>query len=140
MKGPAARGVGIALATVALAVVALAAFTWWALEADGVAIVTTRSPDGSLRQTHVWYVEPEGELWVEAGTPENGWFRDVRRDPVLDFAAQDRTGRYRAEVLPNPDGHRRIRALLRAKYGLRDAWIATVFDTGNSVAVRLLPP
>ena len=50
------------------------AVTWWVLEAGGVAVIETRSPDGMLRSTHVWYAEPDGELWLEAGTPENPWY------------------------------------------------------------------
>jgi hypothetical protein len=40
---------------------------------------------------------------------------------------------------PDEGPHRRIRALLRKKCGLRDWWIAAVFDTSHSIAVRLIP-
>jgi hypothetical protein len=45
----------------------------------------------------------------------------------------------RAEPVPGPEGHARIRDLLRAKYGLADVWINLLVDTSQSVAVRLVP-
>jgi hypothetical protein len=128
-----------ALAVLAALAAAFAGATWWALESGGVAVVETRAPDGSLRSTHVWYAEPDGELWLEAGTPENGWFEDVRRDPTLGFRAEGRTGRYLAQPLEEPGAHERIRSLLRRKYGLRDRWVGLLVDTSRSVAVRLVP-
>jgi hypothetical protein len=45
--------------------------------------------------------------------------------------------RCHANVLPDPEGHERIRRLLRAKYGWADRWTALVVDLSRSVAVRL---
>jgi len=59
-----------------------------ALEASEVAGVTTRTATGERRSTHVWYVEREGALWLEAGSPHNPWFVDssgsiaVRLEPT----------------------------------------------------------
>ena len=75
------RVLGSVVAT-ALCFVALA---WWVLESGGVARIETTAADGSLRETHVWYVVRDGELWVEAGTPENSWFVDVQREPGVVF-------------------------------------------------------
>ena len=83
----------IAAASVAVALLGFIATTWWALESIGVATVETQQADGALRQTHVWYVEPDGELWLEAGTPENGWFRDALESPVLTFESERLSGR-----------------------------------------------
>ncbi len=129
----------VALVALALVVVAFIGVTWWALEASGVAVVETRAPDGSLRSTHVWFAEPEGELWLEAGTPTNGWYVDVQDDPRVSFRAPERSGEYEARAVAEPGAHGRIRALLREKYGLRDWWIGVLFDTSRSVAVRLVP-
>jgi ABC-2 type transport system ATP-binding protein len=56
--------------------------TGWALESGGVAVLETETADGTVRSTHIWYAEPDGELWVEAGTPENGWYLDIQKDPL----------------------------------------------------------
>lgn len=36
-------------------------------------MVETRDAGGAAHRTHVWFVEAEGELWLEAGTPEYPW-------------------------------------------------------------------
>lgn len=127
----------IAIVVLASVLAAFALTTWWALESSGVAVIETRSTDGSLRATHVWFAEPEGELWLEAATPSSPWLQDVQRDPVLSFSAAGRSGRYAAHPIPGPAAHEKIRSLLREKYGLRDRWVGLLVDTSSSVAVRL---
>ena len=128
---------------IAVAVLALLAtfvlLTWMALEGGGVAIVETHSGDGSIRSTHVWFAEADGELWLEAGTPENPWFVDIQQNPTLTFTAGERSARYRAEPVSGARAQQRIRSLLREKYGIRDWWVGMLVDTGGSVAVRLSP-
>ena len=80
MAASAARIFGVALASVAALAIAFAAITRLALESGGVAIVETHAGDGSIRSTHVWFVEPERELWIEAGSAQNPWFDDLGRD------------------------------------------------------------
>ena len=120
-------------------VAAFGATTWWALESGGVAVIETRTPEGGVRSTHVWYAEPDGELWLEAGTPENAWFQDVQHDPELSFAAAGGSVRYVARPASGASDHARIRSLMREKYGLRDRWVGLIFETSHSVAVQLLP-
>jgi len=93
------------------------AFTWRALEAGGVAILETEMADGTQRLTHVWFAQPDGELWVEAGAPENGWYVDAQVQPRLSLSIpkQDRggdelSGTYLAERVAGPEGHDRIRS------------------------------
>ena len=125
---------------VVIAFFVFVAATWWALEADGVAIVQTTRADETVRATHVWYVRSDDEMLLEAGTPENGWFVDVGRDSNIVIAEPALlAGRYTAEALGNPEGHERIRSSMHDKYGWRDRWIGIVFDTSRSVAVRVLP-
>jgi len=125
---------------VAASAAAFSAATLWALEAGGVAVVATRRPSGAVRSTHVWYAERNGELWLEAGTPENAWFRDILRDPALTFIANGISTPYVARRVDDPSGHSEIRSLIREKYGVRDRWVGLIVDTSRSVAVRLLPP
>ena len=127
------------LIVVGTLVAAFGATTWWALESSGVAVIETRTPGGTVRSTHVWYTEPDKDLWLEAGTPENAWFQDVQQNPVLSFRANGRSARYVARPVDDPSGHSRIRSLIREKYGFRDRWVGLVVDTSRSVAVRLLP-
>ena len=117
---------------------AFAAITWLALESGGVAVVETHAPDGTTRATHVWTVEHDGALWLEAGSPNNAWFADLRRDPHLRLRAEGATRDAVAEIVPEKSAE--IRAALRAKYGWRDAWIQMLVNANRSTAVRLTFP
>ena len=114
--------------------------TWWALESGGVGILESQTANGTVRSTHVWYAEADGELWVEAGTPQNAWFLDVQADPAVFLFTSDESDEYIAEIVPGNAAHLRIRSLLREKYGFRDWWIDTIFDTSQSIAVRMVSP
>ena len=130
----------IALSVLAVLLVGFAGTSWLALESGGgVAIVATRAPDGGLRETHVWFVERDGELWLEAGTPENSWYQDVLRDPQLTFHTDGREERYTAQPTEDRTRHAELRKQLRAKYGWRDRWVSIYVDQDRSLAVRLLP-
>mgnify|MGYP003410918383 FL=1 len=139
MAASAARIFGVALASVAALAIAFAAITWLALESGGVAIVETHAGDGSIRSTHVWFVEPEREFWLEAGSAQNGWFDDFGRDPRIAFRAEGRHGEFLAERYEDSPTRARIRALLREKYGLRDRWVGLFVDQSRSLVVRLDP-
>jgi hypothetical protein len=127
-----------ALAAVAL-LVGLAGITGWALESGGVAVIETHEEGGGLRITHVWYVERDGTIWLEAGAPENGWVRDVERDPRIAFSAEEQSGEYLARPSRDPAICARLREQLRAKYGLRDRWVGLFVNSSRSFAVRLDP-
>lgn len=130
----------IFLALPAGLLIAFGATTWWALEAGGVAIIETIAPDGSRRETHVWFVESDDELWLEAGSPKNLWYRDVERDPSLRLRADDLDRETAARPSHEPGQRERIRALLREKYGVRDWWVGLLVDSTQSVAVELIAP
>ncbi|MFQ5415634.1 MAG: hypothetical protein ACE5FL_01170 [Myxococcota bacterium] len=129
----------IAILCIASALASFFGVTWYALESGGVAIVATRPANGPERRTHVWYVEPRDELWIEAGTPQNGWFVDLENDRELHFSADGIAARYRALPSSDPADQRRIRSLIRAKYGWRDRWVGMFVDSSKSVPVRLQP-
>jgi len=119
-------------------VAALGIFTWWALESSEVVVVTTKAEDGTARETHLWFAENQGELWLEAGTPLNPWYLDIQRDPRLRLRME---GGPAAEFVarPMPERSSDVRGLLNAKYGVRDRWVGLMVDSTESVAVRLLP-
>lgn len=116
------------------------AITAYALEADGVAVVASARPDGAPRETHVWFAQIDGEIWLEAGAPENGWYADALANPHLMVAFEGGPrAHYRALPDETPAAQQRVRAALRAKYGWRDAWVGMLVDASRSVAVRLAP-
>jgi len=61
----------------------------------------------------------------------------VQARPSLNFEVDGHSARYVATPSRDPDDRRRLRALMRAKYGLRDVWPSLLFDTSRSVSVRL---
>lgn len=125
------------LGIIALLVLALAIVTLYALEGREVVVLRTATADGGERTTRTWIADDAGAAWVEAATPERPFLHDLERDPTVRLERDHRPLRCRTTVAPNPDGHRRIRDLLAAKYGWADRWIAMVADTERSLAVRL---
>ena len=123
----------------AVLAVAFGATTLIALEGRDVAVLHTRDDAGGARRTRVWVAESDGALWVEAATPERGFYRDLLLRPELDVEHGGRAQRMIARPEPGDAGHERIRAMLRDKYGWADRWVALLQDTSRSVAVRLDP-
>jgi hypothetical protein len=134
----ATRWKGLLMVAIA-GLVSVAGLAWWVLESSGVAIAETRSADGAIRRTHVWYAETEDGIWLEAGRPDHPWYLDVQRDPRLVLRADGRSGEYEAATVAGQAAHEHVRALLREKYGLRDRILDSVIDTSTSIAVRLTP-
>ncbi len=127
------------VATVGVVLLLLGGITLLALEGQEVVVIRTTAAEGTARLTRVW-VAPQGdELWLEAATPERPWYRDVLVSPRVALRRNGHFQAFRAEVVPNPQGHERIRSLLRQKYGLADVWVGFLQDTSRSIAVRLLP-
>jgi len=85
----------------------------------------------------VWFFEADGVVWLEAGAPENGWYRDVLRDPRLRLTVDGDARPYLAHPVEDPAVHASLRSRLRAKYGLRDWWVGNLVDPARSIPVRL---
>ena len=118
----------------------LASASWWALESGGVAVLETHALEGGQRSTHVWFVELDGVVWLEAGTPESAWLADVGRDDRIRLVVDGESHAYRAEPDRSSSHRPELRAALREKYGLRDWWVGVLFDTARSIPVRLVEP
>lgn len=126
----------IAVAVLGAAVVA-GAVTLVALEGGEVAIVRTRAADGTPRETRTWVADADGAAWIEAASPERAFLRDALTRPAVELRRRGRWLSCRAEAVPNPGGHQRIRDMLGATYGWKDWWIGWFADTRRSVALRL---
>lgn len=125
-----ATGAGVAIA-------AFAGITLVALEGQEVVVIETADPSGSVRRTRIWIADtPEGWM-IEAGDPSGPLFGNLQRKPTAWIERGDQRVSIRATPLANPEGHERIRTLLRAKYGWADDWVALIADTSRSVAFRL---
>lgn len=124
---------------------AFGAVTLVALEGRSVAVLRTSSAGGEDHRTRVWFAEHDGALWIESATDARPFYLDLQKQPELamelmgpPWARNVKIVRGRAELVPEPGGHDRIRTLLREKYGWADAWIAMLQDTSGSRAVRVV--
>ena len=122
---------------IVLAAVAFGAVTLVALEGREVVVVETTDASGKARRTRTWIADDEGVALVEAANPERPFLVDLRRSPGLVLERGGARFACRAEILPNPEGHERIRRLLAARYGWADGWIGMLADTRASLGVRL---
>jgi hypothetical protein len=129
--------VGRIVVVIVSVVAALGAVTVAALEGREVVVVRTRDANGQSRATRTWVADADGAMLIEAANPERPFLRDLAREPAVELERAGAIRRCRAAIVPNPDGHARIRALLAAKYGWADRWIALLADTRRSFAVRL---
>jgi hypothetical protein len=121
------------------AAVLFAGVTWIALEGNEVAVLRTRSPDGSFEETRVWIADAGGAVFIEAATAERAWYQSLRNHGDVELLREGEAQRYRATPEPGPDGRARIRTLLREKYGWADCWVGLLQDTSDSVLIRLEP-
>ena len=113
--------------------------TLYALEGHEVVVLRTSDERGGTRETRVWIADEGGHAWIEAATPERAFYRDLLARPEAELRRGDTSARVHAVPVPGPDAHARIRALLRAKYGVADWWVGLLQDTSRSVAVRIAP-
>ena len=121
------------------AVVSFAAVTLIALEGGEVVVLHTRAADGTPRATRTWIAAADGALWVEVANPERPFYRDIQTHARVDLERAGQTHPYTAVPHPGGDGHDRIRALLRERYGWADWWIGLLTDTSDSILVELRP-
>ncbi len=113
--------------------------TLWALERSGVALVRTTGIDGSVRETHVWYVEDGEGIWLEANNPRTPWYLNVKRDASVDLWREGETRSYTATADTSQSAHDAVRERMAAKYGIRDTWVQLFAGYTDSVAVYLTP-
>ena len=123
------------LAVLAGALLLFAAITLVALEGYEVGVLHT-----ARGRTRLWPVEDEtGTTWIEAGNRERPFFRDLLADADVELERGGVVRPYRAVPVDTRAAHDRVRRLLTAKYGFADRWIGLLFDTSQSVAIRLEP-
>jgi hypothetical protein len=120
-------------------VTVVSAVTWIALEMGEVVVLRTLTPEGDARRTRVWLADEQGSLWIEAGHPAREFLADIRREPNVEIERGDSVQPYRAHPREDPQSRDKVRALMREKYGWADRWVAALFDTARSIAIRLEP-
>jgi hypothetical protein len=118
--------------------VAFLGTTYTALEAGGVLVVETERADlDQPRRTRVWYITDKDRVYLEAGHPDNPWVRDLKDARRLKIIGEGVSGEYAFVIKDTPADRTTIRQMMREKYGWRDWWISSVFDTAHSRMVEL---
>ena len=121
----------------AMMLLSLVVLTYAALELGDVLLVQTHDLDRNPRVTHIWFVESEEQLLLEAGNPNNPWVQDLDRAKSIRIIGHGLDGEYTFSVRDASRDHQRIRSLMRKKYGWRDWWVSTLFETSESALVAL---
>jgi hypothetical protein len=129
----------VAIALVFVLALAAGIVTFLAAESQEVVVLRTERSDGSIRRTRIWIAEDGGDSWIEAANPERAFYADLLARPDVEIERRGEIDRFRATPLPGPEGHEKIRGLLRTKYGWSDRWLGLIVDTSRSIAVRLDP-
>ena len=127
------------LATVLAAVGVFAALTVYFLESGEVVVLHTYDEAGRSHASRLWIGDDADGMWIEAASSDKAFYGRLAARPRCRLERGGETLDVVAVPVPGEAGHRRIRGLLRAKYGAADAWIGMVADTSESVAVRLDP-
>jgi hypothetical protein len=117
----------------------VAGITIFAAESGEVVLLRTQGGDGQWRETRVWIIQSEGELWIEATTPDRPFMADLGVDLKVEIVGGDTAIPYWALVVHRDIAHEFIREEMRARYGWADWWIGLLFDNSRSVAIRLKP-
>lgn len=126
----------VLVASVALAVLVVAAHL--ALIEVGREVVTlrTRDADGRMRETRLWIVDDGTASWLHSGGAR--WRERFAGDPIVEVERGGVTRRYQSYPTPGP--HPRVDELLREKYGFADRWVRLIAPCGeDTLPVRLEP-
>ena len=113
---------------------------WWAVEmvaAESGEVVVLRSsgPAGERRETRLWVVDREGEVWLRAGHDGSSWYRSLLRSPEVEVERGDEILAVRA--VPVPEQRDAINALMSEKYGWADSYIGFFFSRDRAIPIRL---
>ena len=135
MRSKLRRGLVVAAAVLA----AFLATTLLALEGQEVVVLRTFDGDGNAHETRTWVADEDGFVWIESANPERKFYRHVLKNSHVELKRGGVVLSFTATPAVNPEGHLRIRRLLREKYGWADRWIGLIADTSESIALRLEP-
>ncbi len=128
--------VRVVFAVIALLAVA-AAFVLIASESGEVLVLQTHDAAGATHETRIWVVDDGDHTWVRAGDPHSSWLINIQQTPAVSATRAGKTANFTA--VPDVAARDRINALMRAKYGWADAYIALLFGREDATPIRLDP-
>ena len=109
---------------------------WAAVGAERVPVIVTMDPDGDERVTKLWLVIVDGEGIISTGNTR--WFRNIERDPNVEFRVGDHAYPLRAELITDESLKQRAAEAFREKYGWEDR-VVRALERGEPNLMRLVP-
>ncbi len=107
-----------------------------ASESAEVVVLSSQGAEGE-QETRLWVVDLDGVQYLRAGT-DSGWYQRLVAAPEASVTRDGITAAYRTES--RPDAVDEVNALMREKYGWRDAYIDLLLGgREDAVAVALVP-
>ena len=129
------RAIKIA-AIVGALLVAVVAAQIIASESGEVVVLGTTEATGEVKETRVWIVEQDGQLWLRSGSPTSTWYLRLLANPQISI---ERDGHLeRAIAAPDPARQTSINQLMRAKYGWADVLIGLMHGRDDAIAIQLI--
>ncbi len=122
-------------------VLVMVLIAWWlgqmiASETGEVVVLITQSETGEPKNTRLWVVDYEGNVWLRAGSEQAGWYKRIVSLPEITL--QRRGIRQSFVAKPEPAYRDTINTQMRKKYGWRDAYIGFFFARDESIPIRLV--
>jgi hypothetical protein len=109
---------------------------WASVGAERVPVIVTMDPDGDERVTKLWLVVVDGEGIISTGNSR--WFRNIERDPNVEFRIGGHAYPLRAELITDESLRQRAKEAFREKYGWEDS-VVRFFERGEPNIMRLIP-
>lgn len=99
-----------------------------------VVTLRTESGDGTWKETRLWVVDVDGDVWLHSAGEE--WESRFRKSTPVELFRNGMVEKYIA--IPDRSKHAEVDAALREKYGLADQWVRFLAPCDDKVLpVRL---
>jgi len=103
-----------------------------------VVVVYEPTPAGPTHRARLWIVDQGSRSWIHPGNANAHWW--VAHMDANSYVGIERGGQTRRyHVVADPDSHATVHRLLRAKYGIADAWVRFLVgsDTRRGLITRI---
>ncbi len=129
---------GWLLGTLVVLLIVFVAAERIAAESGEVVVLHAAGADGNIVDTRLWVVDHDGSQWLRVGADGSGWYTRLKAAERIELTRGPVRARYNAH--PEPAQSAAVNALMQAKYGWAERFIASfVGGREGSVPIRLVP-
>jgi hypothetical protein len=108
------------------------------IEEGEVVTLETSDEVGQAYPTRLWIVEFDGKLYVR-GPLERPWVQRLSLRPQVKLTRNEKTGSFRAKVIPDPSLAEAVNRAMIEKYGRADGLVDRFFNRSPPAAILLEP-